>query len=53
MEEKDLERTQCLGVIGSLLIAAVVVALAAPGAPGVVQPVSPAPAAVPATASGR
>ncbi|WP_284614846.1 hypothetical protein [Aquabacterium humicola] len=53
MDEKDLERRQCLGVIGSLLIAAVVVALAVSGAPGVAQPAAPAAAAVPTTASGR
>ena len=33
MGEKEFERTQCLGAIGSLLIAALVVALALPGAP--------------------
>ncbi|NRF71091.1 hypothetical protein HLB44_29225 [Aquincola sp. S2] len=42
MSDKDLERTQCLGVIGSMLIAAVIVALALPDAPGDAPPSAPA-----------
>lgn len=37
MDDKDLERTQLIGVIGTLVLAALIVALALPGAPGEVQ----------------
>lgn len=45
MDEKQLERTQWLGAIGSLLIAALVVAVSLPGAPRAEQPTPAAPAA--------
>jgi hypothetical protein len=34
MNEQQIERTQCMGVIGSLLIAALVTAVAVLGLPG-------------------
>jgi hypothetical protein len=45
MDEKQLEHTQWLGAIGSLLVAALVVALSLPGAPRTEQPAGAAPAA--------
>jgi hypothetical protein len=35
MNDKDLERTQCLGLIGSMLVIALIVALAVSGAPSI------------------
>lgn len=49
MDDKQFERTQWLGAIGSLLVAALVVALSLPGAPQA----EPAPAAAPAAALQR
>ena len=49
MDEKQLEHTQWLGAIGSLLVAALVVALSLPGAPRA----EPTPGAAPAASRPR